>query len=169
MFALRKVAEERIGELTDALLDPNHSVQVRSRIARVLAIGVSQRAVDALLLGLDDGCFEVRFQAARSLAAVVNRNSLVRVDRDRICEVVSREVTVGDPAGQNLGHIFTLLSLVLPREPLQIAFRSLQSDDRQLRGTALEYLEQILPVEIRVSLWPSLAVRRRPAADLQPA
>jgi hypothetical protein len=53
-----------------------------------------------------------------------------------------------------------LLSLVLPREPLQIASRSLQSDDRQLRGTALEYLEQILPAEIRLPLWPYLAYRR---------
>ncbi len=44
---------------------------------------------------------------------------------------------------QSLAHVFTLLSLVLPREPLQIAFRSLHADDRQLRGTALEYLEGV--------------------------
>jgi hypothetical protein len=184
MFALRKVAEERVGELTDALLDPNQPVQVRARIARVLAIAVSQRAVDALLLGLDDGRFDVRVQAARSLTAIVDRNPLVRVDRGRIYDLASREVTVGRPvwesrrlldgsrgespldqfvrdrAGHSLAHVFTLLSLVLPREPLQIAFRSLQSDDRQLRGTALEYLEHILPPRIRVPLWPFLAYRR---------
>jgi hypothetical protein len=67
----------------------------------------------------------------------------------------------GDPAGQSLSHIFSLLSLVLPPEPLQIAFRSLQSNDRQLRGTALEYLAGVLPPRIRVGLWPFL--RRRPA------
>jgi len=56
--------------------------------------------------------------------------------------------------------VFTLLSLVLPREPLQIAFRSLHSDDKQLRGTALEYLEGVLPASIRQRLWPFLVYRR---------
>ena len=38
-------------------------------------------------------------------------------------------------------HVFTLLAVVLPRQPLRIAYRALRSDDRRLRGTALEYLE----------------------------
>ena len=67
-------------------------------------------------------------------------------------------------AGQTLSHVFSLLSLVLPREPLQIAFQGLQSSDRQLRGTALEYLEGVLPSAIRAGLWPLLV--RRPAARL---
>ena len=50
-----------------------------------------------------------------------------------------------DRAGQSLAHVFTLLSLVLPKEPLQIAFRGLYIEDRNLQGTALEYLEGILP------------------------
>src|SRR5262245_16417503 len=67
VFALRKVAEEHIGELTDALLDPNQPLAVRRRLARVFSVGVSQRAVDGLLLALDDPNFEVRGQVARSL------------------------------------------------------------------------------------------------------
>jgi hypothetical protein len=71
---------------------------------------------------------------------------------------------VRDRAGQSLAHVFTLLSLVLPREPLQIAFRSLQSDDTYLRGTAMEYLEKTLPARVREPLWPFLVRRRRTAA-----
>jgi hypothetical protein len=56
--------------------------------------------------------------------------------------------------------VFTLLALVLPREPLQIAFRGLHTDDQNLRGTALEYLEGILPPPIRQRLWPFLEDRR---------
>jgi AAA family ATP:ADP antiporter len=184
VFALRKVAEERVGELSDALLDPGHEYAVRRRLARVFSICVSQRAVDALILALDDMRFDVRFQAARSLAAILDRNSLIRIDRERVHEVVLREVAVGRPvlesrhlldgfvggspldafvrdrAGQSLAHVFTLLSLVLPREPLQIAFRSLHSDDKHLRGTALEYLEGVLPAPIRQGLWPFLVYRR---------
>ena len=53
---------------------------------------------------------------------------------------------VRDRANQSLAHVFTLLSLVLPREPLQIAFRGLHSQDRMLRGLALEFLESHLSI-----------------------
>ena len=52
--------------------------------------------------------------------------------------------------------MFTLLSLVLPRDPLRIAFRGLYAGDPMLRGTALEYLESVLPPPIRDVLWPYL-------------
>ena len=74
---------------------------------------------------------------------------------------------VRDRAGASLAHVFTLLSLVLPQEPLQIAFRSLQTDDEQLQGTALEYLESVLPAQIRFRLWPFL--ERRPVDELNPS
>jgi|RhiMethySRZTD1v2_1073278.scaffolds.fasta_scaffold05741_10 ATP:ADP antiporter, AAA family len=180
--ALRKTAEERLGALTDALLDPNQPFAVRRRLARVFSICVSQRAVEALLLGLDDTRFEVRFQCGRSLSAIVSKNRLVRVDRERVFEVVRREVAVGRPvwqshrlldampddkqsfvdefikdrAGQSLAHVFVLLSLVLPTTPLQIAYRGLHTNDPALRGTALEYLEGVLPPDIRERLWPFL-------------
>jgi hypothetical protein len=189
VFALRKVSEEHIGQLTDALLDPNQTCTVRRRLARVFSVCVSQRAADGLLVALDDDRFDVRFQAARSLAAITEKNPLIRIDRERVYDVVLREVAVGRPvwesrrlldgasgdspldefardrAGQSLGHVFTLLSLVLPREPLRIAFRSLHSEDRQLRGTALEYLDGVLPPAIRHRLTPFLVNRRlkRPA------
>ena len=38
-----------------------------------------------------------------------------------------------------------LLAILLPREPLKIAFRALHSDDRLLRGLAFEYLQTSLP------------------------
>jgi hypothetical protein len=182
IFALRKVAEESVGQLVDSLLDPREEFAVRRRIARVLSICVSQRAVDGLLLALDDR-FEVRFQCGRSLAAIANRTDFVRIDSSRVYEVVLREVSVGRPvweshrlldaiedgnegvfvdrfiserAGQSMAHVFTLLSLVLHREPLQIAFRGLHVSDPLLRGTALEYLESVLPDEIRSRLWPFL-------------
>jgi hypothetical protein len=185
LFALRKVAEEHVGELADALLDPTRDYAVRRRLARVFSVCVSQRAADAVMLALEDERFDVRFQAARSLASIRDKNPRIQIDPERIYAVVLREATVGRPlwesrrlldgfvsaspldefvrdrAGQSLAHVFTLLSVVLPREPLQIAFRSLNSDDRQLRGTALEYLEQTLPARIRQPLWPFVAPRRR--------
>jgi hypothetical protein len=45
---------------------------------------------------------------------------------------------------------------VLPAEPLRVAFRGLHSDDQRLRGTALEYLESVLPRDVRDRLWQFL-------------
>lgn len=148
---------------------------------------VSQRAADGLLLGLDDQRFEVRFQCARALASVVEKNPRIRIDKNYIFDVVGRETAVGRPvweshrllhqlddsdnrffvdefvkdrASRSLAHVFTLLSLVLPPEPLQIAFKGLHTTHQNLRGTALEYLEGVLPPQIRDALWPYLEDQR---------
>jgi hypothetical protein len=195
IHALRKVAEERIGLLVDALIDPNQPFAVRRRLARVFSVCVSQRAVDGLLLGLDDQRFEVRFQCGRSLAAIAAKNPRVRIADQVIYDVVLREVAVGRPVweshrlldamddpeqpsfvdqfirdrtSQGLAHVFTLLSLVQPAEPLQIAYRGLLTGDDNLRGTALEYLEGTLPPAIRTRLWPFLEDRRAPGRAARP-
>jgi len=191
--ALRKVAEERVGELIDALLDPNQPFAVRRRLARVFSVCVSQRAVDGLMLGLEDLRFEVRFQCGRSLALILEKNPRVRIDRERVFDVVRKEVAVGRPvwqshrlldnidpeqrsfvdeflkdrAGQSLAHVFTLLALVLPTAPLQIAYRGLHTDDPKLRGTALEYLEGVLPQDLSQRLWPFLGREQQAPRDVR--
>src|SRR5262249_45829592 len=57
----------------------------------------------------------------------------------------------------SLEHVFTLLSLVLPRSNLQIAYQGLNVGDPMLRGTALEYLDAVLPPSLRDTLWPYLS------------
>ena len=59
-------------------------------------------------------------------------------------------------ASRSLAHVFTVLALALPPEPLRVAFRALHTEDPGLRGTALEYLESVLPPGIRERLWPFL-------------
>jgi hypothetical protein len=186
IVALRRIASSHVGVLADALLNPYEDFAVRRRIPRVLAVCRTQRAADSLLLGLEDIRFEVRFQCGRSLAAIKARQPDVHIDAARIFEVVQKEVAVGRPvwegrrlldrldegesnvadefiksrASQSLAHVFTVLSLVLPAEPLQIALRGLHVEDEHLRGTALEYLESVLPPVVREPLWPFLEDRR---------
>jgi hypothetical protein len=193
--ALRSVAEERVGELVDALTDRNQPFAVRRRLARVFSVCVSQRAADGVLLGLEDLRFEVRYQCARSLLAIVEKNPAIHIDKAHLLALVQREVAVNkdvwekrrlldaaeerdaesfleglvrDRASQSLAHVFTLLALVLPMEPLRIAFRGLHTEDEGLRGTALEYLESVLPREIRAGLWHFLEDRRAPATQRRP-
>jgi hypothetical protein len=174
MRALRDVADRHAGAISDALTDGAQPFKIRRRLARVLGAGRSQRAADGLMIALNDLRFEVRYQSARSLAGLVQHNGSIRIDRVRITEAIRSEVTRGpsawdgrrlvDPSDADaegraslaLEHVFTLLSLVVPAASLQVAFRGLCSADPVMRGTALEYLDAVLPHDIRPFLWPFL-------------
>jgi hypothetical protein len=185
--ALRSVADRDTGMLLDSLLDPEEEFAIRRRIPRVLAGATTERAADGLLRALADRRFEVRYQSGVALTRLHDRSDIA-VDADRVMAAVVREARVDrtvwegqrlldegldnrespfhddvlrERASRSLEHVFNCLSLVYPREPLQVAYRGLYATDRSLRGTALEYLEQILPAEVRECLWPFLDADRR--------
>ena len=181
--ALRRIATKIVGELTDALADPERDFAIRRRVARVMAECDSQRGVDGLLMGLEDKRFEVRYQSAAALGHIREGRSDLAYSKDRIIAAVlaelrvdqlgwrSRRLVDSDDSGQmdqllkdranlSLDHVFRLLSLFLEKEPLKIALQGLHTDDLQLRGTALEYLESVLPAQIRERLWPFLEGRK---------
>ena len=181
--AVREVSPNVTGQLVDRLLDQDEEFAVRRRLPMVLAACPSARAVDGLLRGLEDSRFEVRYRCGRTLSRLMDMNTKLNVDRERAFAAVLSEVAVDrgvweshrlldtmedeewspimdemlrDRANRALEHVFTVLALVLPRQPLKIAFRGLHTSDRVLRGTALEYLETSLPDDIRKALWPFL-------------
>ncbi|WP_437502876.1 hypothetical protein [Sorangium sp. So ce1099] len=192
--ALRAVAQRATGQLLDALLDPSLSVAVRRRIPRVLQACPTQRAADGLMLGLADERFEVRYSCGVALARLLQQRAPIHLRREDVIEAATREIEIdrrvwdaqppnAAPAGEappaerllvertsrSLEHVFRVLSLCLEREPLEIAYRALHADDAHLRGTALEYLENVLPSRIRDSLWPYLGARpTAPAAPPEP-
>ena len=182
--ALRRSGPRATGQLLDALLDPRQDPSIRRRVARVLRGSPIQRAVDGLIMGLADARFEVRRECALTLSRLTQREPSLRVRRNDIFAAVLRELAKGaaawalapevaaeaealgddsdqgqSPAERGLAHIFTLLSTALDREPVQTAYWALLGDDAALRGTALEYLENILPEDVSRSLWPHLGVR----------
>lgn len=186
--ALRAVATRHAGQLVDALLDPGTEFTVRRRIPTVLAVSHAPRAVDGLVNGLVDTRFEVRYRCGRALDGLRGADPRLGVDELLVFEAVRRETRVGRAvwnsqklleqleetghetfvddfvrhrAGRSLEHVFTLLALVLPREPLRIAFSGLNAGNPSLRGLALEYLESVLPPDVRDELWPYLEERPR--------
>lgn len=178
--ALRKVAPKATGMLLDALLDLDVDAHVRRRIPRVLKVCRTQRAAAGLLLALHDPVFDVRVEVALALAQLVREATDVVIDREAVFDIAVEELRTGrhgwprssseveyegpasgpprtsDDLARGLAHIFTLLSLVLEREPLTMAYRALRSDDRALRGTAFEYLEVVLPAGLREAITPLL-------------
>lgn len=191
LAALRRVAPRTVGLLSDYMLDPEQDFALRRRIPRVLASYPSRRTVDALLLGLLDPRFEVRYQCGRALASLRDRNASLEIPETPVFDAVNREVSVGrrvwdsqrlldtaedkdeSPlvddvlrarANRSLEHVFTLLGLALPKEPLRMSWLGLHTGDEQIRGTALEYLETVLPTDIREQLWPYLEDNRKQRA-----
>jgi len=171
--------------LTEVLLDSNQEFTIRRRIPRILATRPSQEVVQALIQGLRETRFEVRFQCGLALSRIRTSHPQLAVSRQQIFDIVVREVTVergiweshrlldelqqGEDSpivdqlirnrtDRSLEHVFTVLSLVLPREPLKIAFMGLHTEDDALKGTALEYLDSVLPPDIRTKMWPFLEV-----------
>jgi hypothetical protein len=149
MLALQLVADQHPGALIDALLDPSRDAAVRRRLARMLSVSQSQIVADGLLTAADDPLAELRAQCARSLFRIRRQCAGIRFDAERMLDLARTELA-RDAA--DLGHVFTLLSFVVPVRPLRAAYRGLRGDDPRARGTALEYLHGILPKDIRARL-----------------
>ncbi len=177
MDHLRRAVSAHVGQFADALLNPAEPFAVRKRIPIILAGSDSQRALDQLLGALSDREFLIRFRSANAMSQIRTQHPELYLSADRIWQLLDEELQVSrdiweqrrlvaplPPNGQNGGedfekpgdasleYLFVLLGLVLPRQPVSVAFRALQTDDRHLRGTALEYLQTALPAHA----WKSL-------------
>ena len=194
---LRWMVPRIIGQLTDALLDPVLPLLVRQRIPGILEACHNPRAIDGLLQGLVDEEFNVRYSCARALTRMKSRNAALVIEKDTVFAIVRRELAVehedwehrqltplgvtaehqnetasGGERHRNLEHVFTVLGLVLDPDALNLALRAVASLDVNLRGTALEYLENVLPDDLRQDLWQHLDVghhapkTKRPYTDI---
>ena len=66
--ALRAVAQSNVGQLADHLLDKRVPVEVRRRLPEVIASAHTERAMQALLPGLEDSDSRIRFETAAGTA-----------------------------------------------------------------------------------------------------
>jgi ATP:ADP antiporter, AAA family len=154
--ALRRVAPAFTGQLVDLMLDERADPLLRRRIPRVLASVPTQRAADGLMAGLESERLDVRYRCAQALVRLGQR-AAVSIPPARVFAAAKREIDLMGSAGnRRLDHVFAILSLALEREPIEIALRVLRGSDATLRGTALEYLDHVLPPPIRQALWPHL-------------
>lgn len=169
--ALDRAGTRVTGLLADHLLSPGEAFSIRRRIPRILARHSTQRAFAALLDGLLDERFEVRYQCARALDYMHSRNPELQAPRELVFRIVAGELgqgqgvlesrqlldqpdeeaalaymdqTVGGAADKNAEFIVSLLATILPREPLRVAFQAFHSHDRLLRGLAVEYFDSVL-------------------------
>jgi hypothetical protein len=159
--ALRTVAARVPGQLVDALLDPALPQKLRRRLPRVLRSAPHPRAVRGLSEALLDPDREIRLRAALALRDLSEQHQELRPPQRLTLQAAARELEADPDRAYEL--VFMLLALALDREPLELAQRALASADPKQRGTALEYLEQVIPEPIRSGIWPYLQAGRLPS------
>jgi hypothetical protein len=180
---LRETGSAHLETLVQALLDPARPFAIRRRMPQVLVAFPSDRTAQGLFEGLTDLRFEVRYRCSSALRRVVDASPSVAPSPDSIMEAVRRETSIGrrvwafqrlldreheseggaiidsvlrERANTSLVHVFTLLSLAHSKDAIRLAFRGLHTDDAMVRGTALEYIESLLPRDIWGNLAPFL-------------
>jgi ATP/ADP translocase len=154
---------------------------IRRRVPRVFAASGGDDADSSLLDALTAGRFEIRYRAASALVRR-RRAGLPESDRNRrkiVWSAVRRELDRDQPVwelqrlldewesdddlvsgraqhrGQlSLKHTFRLVSLILDQDAVRAAYQGIVSDDDRLLSLALEYLEQVLPKDVKDRLWP---------------
>ena len=171
--ALVSFGARAAGEMVAALLDPDTPDVVRRRLPLALKSCPSPLARDGLLAALESPSFELRLRCGRALLALTDDHPELLAPFPAALAVVERELGGDGEAYLVREHVFNLLALALEREPVRIAARSFATDDAYVRGTALEYLETVLPHRLFSALQPLLAVsvstpaRRRAAAEVR--
>ena len=172
---LRWLVPRITGQLTDALLDPDMPMLARQRLPGVLEASHNPRSIDGLLRGMIDASFNVRYSCARALARMRSRNAELKIPSETIYaaireefdapteewEAQSEELNFSDelvvelgspPINRNMEHVFTLLALTLDPDAVHLCMQAAFSKDINLRGTALEYLENVLPTGLYQAL-----------------
>ncbi len=160
MNTLRRFGARVIGQLADVMLDAEGaSPTVRRRLVRVLATTPSAWAAAALAAALEDPDFDVRRQVVRGLEEMAESGVQSPIDREPALAAAAREL--GGPSRvsrhDRIDHVMRLLGLSFDREAFRLARLALDSDDTTLRGTALEYLDNVLPAAIKTPLFEQLA------------
>jgi len=177
------MGEGAVPILGECLSDESKDFVIRRRIPRILAKIDAPKADEALLDSLVSARFEIRYRSAIALAKRSKAGLCCGVgDRsEKIWEAIRFEVArqkavwemqqvldklddterdgfvskhVGIRGELSLEHVFRLLALVLEPEPVQAALKGVLTNDPNLKSFALEYLEHVLPRDIKDKLWP---------------
>jgi AAA family ATP:ADP antiporter len=158
MNALGSFGSRIVGQLADALLDAQGvSPTVRRRLVRVIANARGPWAAAALASALEDPDFDVRRQVVRGLEEISESGVNVPLGRASALAVATRELdSDGTPDPERVEHVLRLLGLVFDREAFRLARAALGHPDAKLHGTALEYLDNVLPAAIKITLFAGL-------------
>ena len=172
---LTRSAPAHTGALLDALLSRRTPLECRRRLAAILGRTATRRCAEGLVFALETEPAEIRFRVACALSDLKERVPGLTIDSQQIFRLAGRAVDrahlewfgppedetgellgTGIQAGRTVAFCVRLLSVVLPRGPLDLALDALGADRASRRGTGLEYMENVLPSDLKARLLPFL-------------
>jgi hypothetical protein len=162
LSALRAMGPDVVGLLADVMLSDQQPLEVRRRVPHVLRALRGPRVASALTRALSADALEVRYRAALALLEVTRDERAFVPDSKDVFALALKEVERGSLTREASDHVFALLSLATTRGSLELVRQGLRTDDNKLRGTALEYLESLLPEAVRAPLVQALSERIEP-------
>jgi AAA family ATP:ADP antiporter len=178
--ALAAFGDRIVGTLRDTLVDPEMPADVRREIPAVLQ-EIGSRAAQAVLTeSVLDKDVVLRYRCIAALNKLGQLHPDRPVDRKIIESVLGAEILghyrsyqvmgtlagsladSAEPVRQGLHEsmeketerIFRLLKMLYPEHDLHSAYVGLQSSDPMVHDNALEFIDTILPPEIRAVLMP---------------
>ncbi len=191
---LEAFGAEAVPLIAGGLADPARPLIVRRSLVRALGEIVEPTAADALLDALRDGAPELRGDVLRALNVLRTADPRLAFEPRVIRQAIDREIALseaalttaplfaspsseperlfaralGERAAAARGRVFELLALEFPVRDIRNAALALMSESRETRANAREFLEQLLPVDLRA---PILRVARgaRRVAERDPS
>ena len=178
--ALAGFGDRIVGTLRDFLIDPEMSIDVRREIPAVLLAIGTRAAQAALTESVLDKDVVLRYHCITALNKLGQLHPERQVDRKIVESVLGAEILghyrsyqvmgtlsrslldAGDPVRQGLEEsmikeserIFRLLKMLYPTHDLHSAWVGLQSSDPVVHDNAIEFLDAVLPPEMRAVLMP---------------
>lgn len=162
--SLKKVVAVQSGLLSDFMNSERTELRVRRYMPRLFETIPNQRSVDILSYLLDTSILELRLRAARGIRNITKRNPSTSIHPERVIAAVQSTLLdinttqhlSGPKQEESTGHAlvlcFTLLSSILPTTPLYLALNALNEVSTNRQGTGREYLENVLPPEVKPDL-----------------
>lgn len=166
LVALRAMGPDVVGLLADVMLSSSQPRAVRRRVPHVLRALRGPRVASALTRALAADELDVRYRAALALAEVAKEDRSLLPESKQVFTLALAEIERGPLTQEVSDHVFALLSLCTTRGSLELVRQGLKTDDPKLRGTALEYLESLLPDPVCAPIVEALAKRVEPRSPV---
>jgi HEAT repeat protein len=177
--ALRDYGPRILGTLSDLFKDPTVDIEVRRSIPLVLAYIPDQESVEILLDGLFDYDGLLRYRVIRALDKLRLLDADLNFDVVKVslrireeCEmtlwhrqalwVLYPEAGLGDlmeqllkeKVGRGKDRVLRLLALLLPPTAAVASLLAMEEDDRLRRAAVAEFLDNVLPGNLREYVLP---------------
>jgi HEAT repeat protein len=178
--ALAKFGDRIVGTLRDYLIDPEIKAEVRREIPQVLQEIGTREAQAVLVESVLDRDVVVRYHTIAAINRLGQAHPDRSTDRKLIESVLAAEImghyrsyqvlgtlegTLSDPANpiehglresmeKESERIFRLLKILYPQYDMHSAYVGLQSPDPVVHDNAVEFMDTVLPPEVRALIIP---------------